>query len=192
LTGLSRIGVIALGAFFLALPVGAYFDNRIGWLGDLDNSLDAFSLVMAIFVALGGVLIVSGIVGFWLMWKDVSLLSVDQQPDPTRIETLEQPSPCQADKNSPSRPEKPPFDGEQKQVDLSEADTAFVDAAESYYDEKLSKGTSFRKALQSVWRSSHGRPNYFFEVLVEPGKVAWIRVPHRGKGGGGAGTAGER
>ena len=200
----ARAGAIALGSLFLALPIAAYFDSRLGLLGTADKSDDAFGLVMAIFVVLGGVLLVSGIVGMWLMWKDVAPLGNASVPDVDRI-TIREPAvvtrtglstaSAEAAPSESSEPIKevdssPPFEGQQREVDLFEADNAFVDAAKSYYDENLSTGMPFSKAVLSVWRSKFGRPNYFFEVKVDD-DIRWIRVPHRGKAGAGAGAAGE-
>lgn len=209
LRGATRIGMVVLGAIFLILPVAAYFDARLGLLGTPDKSLDSFGLVMAIFVVLGGVLLVSGIIGMWLMWKDVSPLNDTSTPDVDRI-SITEPSPAGAEADATGQATsgtatdgagadltvdevgaKPPYPGQQRQVDLLEADSAFIDAAKSYYDEHLSTGTPFSKAVQSVWRSKHGRPNYYFEVRAGSDEIRWIRVPHRGKAGGGAGAAGE-
>jgi hypothetical protein len=198
LTGATRAGSIALGALFLGLPVAAYFDTRLGLVGTSDQPQEAFGLVMAIFVVLGGVLVVSGIIGMWLMWKDVAPLSDSTSPDLGRVASFDpvaasagQHADLSEGSASLHGDNSPPFPGQQREVDLLEADTAFVDAAKSYYDEMLSTGTSFSKAVTSVWRSKHGRPNYYFQVTLPSGEIRWIRVPHRGKAGGGAGTAGE-
>ena len=208
LRGATRVGAIVLGVLFLALPIAAYFDARLGLLGASDKTSDAFGLVMAIFVVLGGVLLISGIIGMWLMWKDVGPLNESSVPDVDRI-SIKDPSlsPVKIDATAPTRlhgetygaqarvvpavGSEPPFTGQQREVDLLEADVAFVDAARSYYDEFLSSGIPFSRAVVSVWRSKHGRPNYYFEVRVEPDEIRWIRVPHRGKAGAGAGAAGE-
>ena len=208
LRGRTRAGAIALGAVFLLLPIAVYLDARLGLLGTSDRSPDAFGLVLAIFAVLGGVLLVSGIIGMWLMWKDVTPLSNISIPDADRISTVvpltpevvagaDAPTSLPAaisgigEDDLPSTGSQPPFDGQQREVDLLDADGAFVDAAKSYYDEYLSTGIPFSRAVQSVWRSTHGRPNYYFEVRLNADEMRWIRVPHRGKTGGGAGAAGE-
>jgi hypothetical protein len=181
LRGGARAGVIALGALFLVLPVAAYLDARLGLLGTPDAASEAFGLVMAVFVGIGGVLVVSGLLGVWLMWRDVGLLADPFAPDLDRISVVE-PAAAGVAPAAPSvrsRDAQPPFDGEQEQVVPADADRAFVDAARSYYDERLSTGIPFSEALQSVWRSRHGRPNYYFEVRPGPSDIRWIRVPHR-------------
>jgi hypothetical protein len=185
LRGGARGGAIALGALFLCLPVVAYLDARLGLIGTPDAVPEAFGLVMAIFVGIGGVLVVSGILGMWLMWRDVGPLIDTSEPDLDRISVT---APAAMAPSVRSRDDEPPFDGEQERVGPADADRAFVEAARSYYDERLSTGTSFGEALQSVWRSRHGRPNYYFEVRPGPTGTVWIRVPHR-QGGDGAATA---
>jgi hypothetical protein len=181
LRGGARAGVIALGALFLVLPVAAYLDARLGLLRTPDATSEAFGLVMAVFVGIGGVLVVSGFLGVWLMWRDVGLLADPSAPDLDRISVVE-PDAAGVAPAAPAtraRHTEPPIEGQQERVDPVDADRAFVDAARSYYDERLSTGIPFSEALQSVWRSRYGRPNYYFEVRPGPNDIRWIRVPHR-------------
>jgi hypothetical protein len=184
LRGRARAGAIALGALFLVLPVAAYLDARLGLLGTPDAAPEAFGLVMAVFVGIGGVLVVSGFLGVWLMWRDVGLLADPSAPDLDRISVVEPAAagdapPATTAPSIRARHMEPPVEGQQERVDPVDADRAFLDAARSYYDERLSTGVPFSEALQSVWRSRHGRPNYYFEVRPGRSDVRWIRVPHR-------------
>ena len=187
LRGWRRAAAVALGAFFVALPIFAYFDERMGILGSKNQSPDAFSLVMAIFVVLGGVLLLSGIIGVWLMWKDVGTLDRSSEPNELAIATKQVPT---AQTLEAEHLLDPPFDGQWVQKSPGDADPLFAKAAENYFYGTLGEAANFDSEVRTVWRTKSGRPNWAFEVVTSSGPK-WIKVPHRGKAGKGAGTAAE-
>ncbi len=183
LVGWKRGLVLGIGALFVLIPVLAYLDTRIGWVAAPQPMPEAFGLLMAVFAVIGGVFLLSGFLGFWLMWKDVAALDLNR-PDPSRV-AVASARPAAAGARAE---ERPPFDGAWFRTDLAGADREFALVAKNYFvDRQGGDDTDFDRSVISVWRSK-GRPNYAFHLRTPAGE-RWIKVPHRGRAGAGAGES---
>lgn len=184
LQGWKRALVICIGVGFVVVPILGYLDTRAGWLGTPQPMSEAFGLVMAVLAVIGGVFILSGVLGFWLMWKDVAALNLNK-PDPARVTVAASDS---ADAQSLIA-DGPPFGGgEWLQTDLASSDRDFTLIAKNYFvNQQGGDDREFDRSVISVWRSK-GRPNYAF-LIKTPAGPRWIKVPHRGRAGAGAGES---
>lgn len=187
LTGWKRSAIGALGIILIALPVAAYIDQRASLLGDNAHELSGFNIVYAILAGIGGIFTLSAAIGYWVMWKDVSLLDPGK-PDIDNVESVK--ANPGGDTNEQSLP-TPPFDGNFVEVPLDEADPDFVKVAQDTFYGKHGSGGSFTEAVQAVFRSTPGRPSWYFLLNTKDGKSTWLKVPHAGRRGSGAGVPGE-
>lgn len=184
LRGWKRAVVVAVGISLIAVPLFVYLDNRIGLLGEpiQPGGLD---LMLAVFAVIGALLLVSGITGVLFTWQGVS--PVSGRADRNRIDATKPEKPQAAAMADADR--KPPFKGDFTKWTLHGADSDFVDAASDYFEARWGGQQPFAAAVKQVYRSAAGRPSWYFEVENPDGELQWIRVPHRGKAGRGAGTA---
>lgn len=185
----QRLGACLLGLAFIALPVAAYFDSRMGLLGAEGSPSTDFNLVFAIFAVIGGVFLLSGAIGYWVMWKDVQVFN-PRGPAVADIDSTEAPTAENGHRALSPASDTPPFDGTFVEKSLDSADPAFVTAAENYYRTTMGQTGSFPDAVRAVYRTASGRPNWYFLVDVDGARRKWIRVPHAGRAGTGAGQPG--
>lgn len=184
LSARARLGVGLLGAILLLLPIVAYVDQRKSLLGDSSANLSGFNIVYAILAGIGGIFILSAVIGYWVMWKDVALLDPGK-PDPRGI-TSRPVLPNAA--TTPDKIEEPPFGGKAyARVPLNEADPDFVEVAKDYFYGEMKMDGSFENAVSAVFRSTPGRPSWYFLIRGRDGKSSWVKIPHAGRGGAGAG-----
>lgn len=180
----ARFGIGLLGAALLILPILAYVDQRKAFLGENTSDLSGFNIVYAILAGIGGIFILSSVIGYWVMWKDVALLD-PSKPDPDRITSMPvQPS----DTVAADKIEEPPFGGKYARVPFDEADPDFVEAAKDHFYGPMAMEGSFASAVEAVFRSTPGRPSWYFLIRGRDGKSSWVKIPHAGRGGSGAGT----
>lgn len=85
----------------------------------------------------------------------------------------------------------PPFDGNFVEVPLDEADPDFVKVAKDVFYGNSESGDNFTAAVQSVFRSTPGRPSWYFLLNTSDGRSSWLKVPHAGRRGAGAGVPGK-
>lgn len=183
LRGWKRSVVVVLGACFVTIPLFVYVDGRIGILGDPVEP-GGIDLLLSVFAVMGALLLVSGATGILITWQGVD--PARGGPDRARIQAS-QPEPAPPTIGA-VKDRRPPFDGHFTRSTLDEADPDFVDAAREYFDAHLPGRESFESAVSQVYRSAAGRPSWYFEVHNPDGTYQWIRVPHRGRAGRGAGT----
>lgn len=184
LTGWQRTGIGGLGFLLITLPVLAYIDQRALLLRETSADLSGFQIVYAILAGIGGIFILSAAVGHWVMWKDVSLLD----PGKPDLENVESVKAAPGSSTQSVSDIKPPFDGKFIKVPLEEADPDFVKAARDVFYSYASESESFTAAVQAVFRSTPGRPSWYFLLDTGDGDPSWLKVPHAGRRGAGAGV----
>lgn len=187
LTGWKRPTIGILGILLIALSIAAYIDQRASVLGDSTSDLSGFNIVYAILAGMGGIFTLSAAIGYWVMWKDVSLLDPGK-PDVKNVETVKASPEGGANTRTTSTP---PFDGNFVEVPLDEADPDFVKVAKDVFYGNSESGDNFTAAVQSVFRSTPGRPSWYFLLNTSDGRSSWLKVPHAGRRGAGAGVPGK-
>lgn len=180
----QRALLIGLGSLFIAVPLLVHIDARIGLLGP-DIEPGGIDLTLAVFTVIGALLLISGIVGVLFTWQGVS--PAHGAADRKRTEASPPKTITGVQRADGSAP--PPFNGTFTESTLDDADPDFVDAARDFYDTQLRGSKPFATSVTQVYRSAAGRPSWYFEVENTSGQRQWIRVPHRGKAGRGAGAA---
>ena len=180
----QRLIVILLGVTFIAVPALVYIDSRIGVLG-LTIEPGGIDLTLAVFLVIGTLLLLSGLIGVLFTWQGVN--PARGGADRNLVEATP-PEPLISSVRGDESHE-PPFSGRFTESTLDAADPDFVDAARDFFDSELQGSKSFASAVKQVYRSAAGRPSWYFEVENKDGARQWIRVPHRGKAGRGAGAA---
>lgn len=181
----QRWGSGASGMILLLFPVGVYVDRRAGILGEGAAEFDGFEWTLLAFVAIGGILLLSAILGRWLVWKDMSVLDESAPASKGAITSVAVGKSTAPEQGAPGA-SVPPFDGSYTRVDIGQADKRFLETAANYFREELRQRSNFYEALQEVHRTAFGRPSWVFLVKQDDGTSAWIRVPHAGRGGSGA------
>jgi hypothetical protein len=175
-----RYTVIGLGALFITIPLVAYMDARLGWLGEPREGVGNLDLMWAVLIIIGAILLVSGIVGQLLTWPGVVPLSMPSVEGAVSVKSDKIPPTAAAS------PRKPPFEGDFVRVDPLTADSNFVKAGAEYFRTKLHERGPFAEAVKGVYRSRTGRPNWVFDVETSDGGRHWIYMPHGGRSGAGA------
>lgn len=178
----AQVILVTIGVILMAVPIAAYLDVRLELLGASDGSLGGLDLMWAVVFVVGVLLVLSGWSGYLILWSGMQLDSVPGTPstgDPRDASMA----------GGPEEAAKPPFKGDFVSVPVDKADKAFAVKAEDYFYKEFGQQKDFSEAVQGVYRSSIGRPNWAFEVRLADGRSKWIYVPHRGRGGSGASDA---
>lgn len=184
LTRAQRVVLGATSVIVLTLAILVYFDFRLCLLGDAAWGPD---LLLTVLVVVSVLLGLSAVLGQLVGYGSMNFLEMpNADPDAALVVPSTDADFAENDQTGKAIPDCPKNFREQ---DLVEVDSDFLKALREFYVAEYGERLKSKNLLKACVPSGRGRRYYYFRVVTPQGEQVWIKVPHVGAAGRGAGSA---